>query len=320
MQISNKVWFIVKLVMLFAILWYVWIRLKDEQANLDSILSQMQQLLHRERFAGLSVVVLLIVVNWSLEAKKWQLLAHRIEQISFVQAIKSVLAGLSLGFLAPAFLGDATAKVLSLQSEQRTKSLGAVVLGGGIQFYVALCFGTIAYFYFLIGVKEVVPLSEWILSILLIISILLGLWLFIKRTNLSQLFLKKWLSTYGHFFQVLGEYSQKELIAITQMAVIRYLTFSLQFLLILQIFAISLPILDLTAVVFLVFFAKTVIPAFNFLSDLGVREFSALYFFQYFHVPSAQVVSATLSLWLLNILLPVLVGSVLVLQLKVSKV
>ena len=140
----------------------------------------MQKLLHAERLMGLFIVGLLIVVNWSLEAKKWQLLALRIEQISFVQSIKSVLAGLSLGFLAPSFLGDATAKVMSLQSKQRAKSLGAVILGGGIQFYVALCFGTMAFFYFVIFVKEAVLISEWILSILLLISVIMGFWLFVK--------------------------------------------------------------------------------------------------------------------------------------------
>lgn len=319
MQISNKVWFIVKLVFLAAILWYVFHRLHEEKTNLVVILSQMQKLLHAERLIGLFTVGLLIVVNWSLEAKKWQLLALRIEQISFVQAIKSVLAGLSLGFLAPSFLGDATAKVMSLESKQRAKSLGAVILGGGIQFYVALCFGTMAFFYFVIFVKDAVSISERILSMLLLISVILGFWLFVNRTSLPKLFQVKWLKTYSQFFNVLVEYSQTEIISIVQVAVLRYVTFSMQFVIMLKLFDISLPIFDLMMVVFLVFLVKSVIPAFNFLSDLGVREFSALYFFQYFHISATPIVSATLSLWLLNILLPVLVGTAFVFQLKVSK-
>ncbi|MES2732218.1 MAG: UPF0104 family protein, partial [Bacteroidota bacterium] len=58
---------------------------------------------------------------------------------------------------------------------------------------------------------------------------------------------------------------------------------------------------------------------FHFLSDLGVREFSALYIFEFYHASLSAVLAATLSLWLLNILLPALSGSALVWRLKIRQ-
>jgi hypothetical protein len=66
----------------------------------------------------------------------------------------------------------------------------------------------------------------------------------------------------------------------------------------------------------LVFLVKTITPAFNLLSDLGVREAASLWVFAPFDVPAAILLMATLTLWVSNVLTPVLAGLIWVWKLK----
>jgi uncharacterized membrane protein YbhN (UPF0104 family) len=65
-----------------------------------------------------------------------------------------------------------------------------------------------------------------------------------------------------------------------------------------------------------VFLVKSVIPT---LFDLGVREFSAVYFFSKFGFSPEPVMISSLILWIVNILIPSLVGTFLVFDLKISE-
>jgi hypothetical protein len=57
----------------------------------------------------------------------------------------------------------------------------------------------------------------------------------------------------------------------------------------------------------------------SLLSDLGVRELSAMYVFGLLGQERLQVLSASLSLWLLNIVVPSAIGLFFVLRLKLGK-
>ena len=65
-----------------------------------------------------------------------------------------------------------------------------------------------------------------------------------------------------------------------------------------------------------IFLAKSVLPTINFLSDLGIREYAAVTFFEKFNVPLVPTLSASLTLWILNILIPTLGGIPWMLSLK----
>ena len=57
-------------------------------------------------------------------------------------------------------------------------------------------------------------------------------------------------------------------------------------------------------------------PTFNFLSDLGVREASALLFFERFAVAIEPVILASLLVWIINLLIPTLLSLVFVSKLR----
>jgi uncharacterized membrane protein YbhN (UPF0104 family) len=146
---------------------------------------------------------------------------------------------------------------------------------------------------------------------------ILGILIFFQRDKIA-IFLNKFqlISSYNIYWKSLINFEKDTFIQVFLWSILRFSIIVLQFILVLQIFEINIKFIDLWAIACLVFLFKTIIPQVNFLSDLGVRELSALHFFSLFSVNLSSVISATFFLWLINILLPVLVGGILFLKLK----
>lgn len=306
----KKIGWVFKWALLGAMLWYLYVTIQEKGQSLQDIYQLLRERLTFKYAAELGLVMLLTPLNWACESRKWQLLAQKIENISFFQALKGVLSGLALGFIMPNNVGDAAGRVLSLKSAKRLTGVGAALLSNGLQFYVSLFFGTLGWGYL---IKQQPALQHWphlTLLGILTATLLFGIWLIISRKKAeSYLERFRWFRWIEAYVDVIAQYELAEISRAFRWAVLRYGVFTLQFGLLLSIFDISLPILTALACIFLVFFAKTLIPALNFLGDLGIREASSLYFFSFYSIAPARVVAVTLTLWCINILLPVLVGA-----------
>ena len=256
-------------------------------------------------------------LNWGFEAKKWQILINQVEVISFKDAFKSVLIGLSFGFISQADLGDLAGKMVLIKNENRKKSTGAVLLGGGIQTYISIIFGTFGLAYFMINVFSSISTFEYVIFYFCFIGIFFGIILLYYRKNIDSLFDNfSFLASAKPFLIILKSYSNLEILYVFFLSISRYLIFSLQFLIILFIFQIELSILVLMMIIFLVFFVKTIIPSVSFISDLGIRSMTSLYLFEFYKINSSIVIASTFTLWFINILLPVLIGTFVFLHLK----
>ena len=91
----------------------------------------------------------LMPVNQMLEARKWQVLARRVEPLRFGAALRAVVLGLTLGFSTPNRVGDYAARVLLLRSRRRLDAVGAVFLGRFAQLLVTVGAGAVGAGYFL---------------------------------------------------------------------------------------------------------------------------------------------------------------------------
>ncbi len=306
----EKLFAALRLLILIAVVWFVVQAFRERQTGLAEIVRYARQSLTAAHAGMLVLVAVLTPLNWSLEALKWRELAAKIQPVTFGDAFRGVLAGLSLGFATPANLGDFAGRLGSLKSDRRLENLGALAVGNAMQFYVSLLGGTLAYGYFLAKILPQPTAGHWLVLGLLLVTLGFGLWVAARRRTVPALFeSRRWLQRFGQYVRVVAEYSPGELGRVLGWAALRYAVFTGQFMLVLPVFGIDLPLADALCGVTLVFFAKTAIPAFHFLSDLGVREFTALYFFSFWHVAPEAVVSATLTLWLINILLPAAVGT-----------
>jgi len=313
----KKIGWVLKLLLLSVMLAYLYITIQGKGQNLKDVFRLLIENLQLRHWMELTIVALLTPVNWACEGKKWQLLAQKVEKITFFQSFKGVLAGLALGFLMPNNVGDAAGRVLSLQSERRFSGIGAALLANGLQFYVSLLFGTLGWGYFLFQHSALQSWPQLILLILLLLTLIFGFWLITQRKNAKK-YLEhfRWFRWLAPFVVIIAQYELIEIRRAFRWAMIRYAVFTVQFGLLLFTFDVTLPLLAAISSIFLVFFAKTLIPTLNFLGDLGIREASSLYFFSFYAVDPARIIAVTLTLWCVNIFFPVLVGVFWVMKMK----
>lgn len=282
--------------------------------NISSLILALEKAISWKNIVPIIFLTLFVLINWGLEAKKWQILVHKIESLSFIDAYRSILVGLSLGFITPASIGDYAGRMWQLKSDKKAESIGANLLGNGIQFYVSLLFGAISYS---IIWGKTLTITDQLIFGLVIFCLFLGIIIYQQRLKFIA-FLQKysWIAPYQNHLNVLIGFNFEDIKQVFWWSILRYLTFSLQFVIVFRIFAIDMIWIDLWAVSCLFFLFKTIIPSVNFIGDLGIREYSALHFFGLFSVNFSAVILATFCLWFVNILIPVLVGSFLVLRLK----
>ena len=146
---SRVLWWIKTIIFLIVVL-LLYRLIQSKIEHFDEIEQRFKTLFLPKNTILLVIIFLLTPINWAFEAWKWQKLALKVEKISFVEAYKGVLIGLTFSTASPMMIGDYAGKVLMLKTDKRLQSIGAILLGNAIQMYVSLLFGTISYLFFVI--------------------------------------------------------------------------------------------------------------------------------------------------------------------------
>ncbi|WP_439882248.1 lysylphosphatidylglycerol synthase domain-containing protein [Pontibacter sp. MBLB2868] len=263
---------------------------------------------------------LLIPVNWGFEARKWHLLGQKLEPMSYVRAYRAVMVGLTLGFITPNRLGDYAGRVLELKCKQRLEAIGAIFIGRYCQLVATILVGTVGLSYFILRFNWV-QYPAVTMSLLLLLLVLCGaslLLLYHARAMVAVVAAIKPLKPLVRYLAIMGAYSKTEISQLLWLSLGRYLVFLVQFILLLILYGVKLNPMEYISGVSGTFFLKSVVPSVSLLSDLGVRELSAMYLFGLLGQARLQVLSASLSLWLLNIAVPSAIGLVFVLRLRIA--
>lgn len=253
----------------------------------------------------------LVPLNWGLEAWKWQRLAQHLEPAhSYGRSLRAVLVGLTLGFATPNRVGDYAARILELHARRRLEAVGAVFLGRYAQLVATVLAGGAGLLYFLLEFYLVgYPAAQVGVGLAFALGAALTLLpLYRSQLLLAILVLIKPLRRFRRYLAVMPTYSAAELHAVLGLAGLRYAVFCGQFLLLLYAYGVRTPLGPATAAVAGTFLFKSLVPSLNALADVGVRELSATHLFALLGQPALPVLSASLSLWVINIALPSALG------------
>lgn len=281
-------------------------------------------------FLVLAFVIILIFVNWGFEAKKWQYLIKKIENISFTDSYKAVLLGVSVSAFTPNRVGEYLGRVFILKKANHWEGIFITIIGSFSQLITTLVCGCI-------GLMYIIPRYwnfenylnydlRWFVYVLGFISILFLLALYFNISLISVLvekyFGKRW-KRFKSYISVFNKYSTKELTNVFLYSLVRYLIFNLQFYLLLRILGINLPLLHSLFLTSALYYALTIIPTIA-LTELGVRGSLAIFLFELYFSQNGgftdkmglAIFTASSSIWLLNIILPALFGTLFVYRLK----
>lgn len=309
----QPLWTATKFLLLILLVGFIYIKLQ-EQGNILNLTINNLSHLFETNYPALMLIIVMMPLNWFLEAVKWKILVRPLGKTSFFKAFQGVLTGLSLSFMTPHGVGDYVGRIMQDSNPERGRYIGPIMLGRVCQMLPTLLFGSIGIFF----------ITRHFFTIYLAFLLIFPMGLALLRvpmirkgiSSFTGLKIKKKLA---YYFGIISSYAPATVIQIITLSMCRYLIFALQFIILLYLFIPGMDLIVNGAGVTWIFLSKSILPTFNFLSDLGVREFSAIYFFDHFNVDLIAVVNASLTLWLINILVPTVIGAPLTLKLKLLK-
>ena len=264
----------------------------------------------------MSVVVLLMIVNWVLESLKWKYLTRELVRITAWQAIEAVFCGLTWAVFTPNRIGEYGGRVMFLPNRKRIHGVFAMAVGSFGQNVITNVLGLIAliwfnYAFFHLDTRlsfALVLAATGFMSLMLVFYFNIR-WLVTLLNRIS--FLRK----YHRFFDIMGKYRAAELMNIMWFCLARFFVFSFQYYLVIHLLMPQIAVFPMMMMVFILFFIQSALPSLDLL-DVGVRSVTASTFFVYITEQKIAVIAAVSSIWLINLIIPAILGSVFVLKLK----
>lgn len=241
--------------------------------------------------------------NWYFEILKWKTLISTFEKIDFKTAMKQSLASLTVSLATPNRIGEYGAKALFFESKDRKKVLLLNFYSGANQMLVTIIFGMIGLFY-LLQKFNLVFYYESLLIIGLIAVLVFAIGYFLKK---KELLLKGF--SIAKMIRFFNKISLSVKVSIFIFSLVRYIIFSSLFLGLLLFFGANISVLEAYFLIFAMYFLVSILPTI-FILDVVIRGGVAVWLFSFAEIPEMIVLSTVLAMWLLNFVLPSLLGSI----------
>lgn len=265
------------------------------------------------------ICVVLMPVNLLLEGKKWQILAGSAQPLSFRRAMASYLGGIAVSLVTPNRLGEYPGRMLYLKRKNAIRLVSVSILGALSQMLTLFVFGTVGLLYFCINFYQPWALAILIASFFITCILIVAFWRF--ETWLPFIERIKWLRKFRVYKTLLKKFTQNQQLAILGISLLRYSIYTAQYLFLLYWMKIEMPFFDGFWICALFFWVITVIPSIT-LVELGERGYVALYLFHEatnFSENIVGILAATVGIWLINLTLPAIVGSLLLLRMRLLR-
>lgn len=259
---------------------YIYFQIRDVSFDFHSV--------EQKPFAVILILVFsFMFLNWLLEAKRWQV-SVAFESITLIESLQAVLGGLSLNWVLPFTLGDVGGRLAN--RTRKTMSLIAIGVNRIIILTITLCYGSISLVFF-------IGSNYWWLLVAVILTVFLISVISLKTDILgkSASFLRLPL-----------------LFHISLLTLFRYSIFTFQFYLLLSFFNPDLSTVVILMGIGWVFLFRTIIP--SILGGIGVREASAMVFFEPYVQEIQLILMPCLLIWFINSIVPSIVGLAFILR------
>ena len=252
-------------------------------------------------------LVILTIFNWFFEILKWQNLVSVIKNISFFEALKQSLASLTASLFTPNRIGEYGAKALYFSSS-RKKVMLLNLISNMSQMLITTILGGIGFIVFT-SKYEINIDSFKILRILVLGFMIISFTVFGVRHHKIKI-------RGFDFSKIIDFIKSISRIVITKTFVFsltRYLIFSFQFYYLLTIFGIDVYYINAMIVISSMYLLSSIIPNI-FIFDVIVKGSVALYLFNIVGVNDLTILSIITIMWLLNFVLPSILGSAFVMS------
>lgn len=292
--------FALKLIAVIVLIGYLVFKIKNEP-----VLTTLNSL-KIENYSAFISCIILVFINWGLEAKKWELMLKPIQKLSFLKSYKSVLSGLATGLLTPNRLGNFLGRLAYIKTKYHNQAIIHTQIGNLAQFISTILVGIIGLF--VISWFQFNLLNPILVGVISVLFLCIGLLFYFKPNTILHL----------PFSKYLNEKTQKSLVVVTQysttfkfqilaLSIFRYLVFTIQYY---ALFFMFNPIhsLQLLCLISITFLLTTIIPSF-FFGKLFVRESVAVFTFSFLNLDPTLIILVAFLLWMINLAIPAIFGA-----------
>jgi len=271
----------------------------------------------------LMAVCFFMLLNWGLEARKWQLVIRRIQPISWIQALKAIFTGTTLAFFTPNRMGEYIGRVLYIEEGKRIKAVSLTIVCSMAQLLVTIVLGIAG----VIFIRQELLVREgagssvifWMNLVLYIsIPVALILTLFYFKLSLVVRWVEKipFIEKFTNYIRVLDNFEASTLLSILSLSVLRYGVFVIQYYWLFDVFKVELNEWQVFWSVSVVFLVLAIVPSIALLTELGVRWQTSIEVIRLFSTNVVGILATSLAIWMINLVIPALVGSLLILNIR----
>ncbi|MDX1942244.1 MAG: lysylphosphatidylglycerol synthase transmembrane domain-containing protein [Saprospiraceae bacterium] len=264
----------------------------------------------------------LMPVNWAFETFKWLQFTRSFSKMRFWQSYQAVLAGVAMSLITPNRIGEYGGRVLLTERRHTWRIVVATLLGSISQMIVLFSVGLVGFLWFSYNhlvLKTYLLFGVGVLGLGFILTLII---IFFRIQAIIPIIY--WLAGKQMWKRIRKQIivlrmcnDQQKLQAIAW-ALLRYLTYCVQYWLLLHFLRMDVPILDAFAAIATIFLIQTGFP----LPPIGAllaRAEIALYIWGYFNVHEISVLAATFGLFIINLALPALLGAIFIVITNIKK-
>ena len=290
-----------------------------QQPDLEKTWTAIKESLQSPLLWNLVAVIALMFVNWAIEAVKWKISVERIQKVSLFKAFKAVLSGVSFSVSTPNRVGEYLGRVLYMDAGNKLKTISITIVGSISQLIITLMMGCIGLVLLRSKIDEAHLITPIWIDVIIYgtISVLFILTLFYFRLA----WIIKWVDRlpgskrFVYLVNALEDFDATLLLKLLSLSLLRFIVFIVQYYLLFRLFDVQILWWQGFWSVSVTFLILSAIPTFA-IADIGLRGKISLILIGLFSSNSAGIIFATVGIWLINLVIPAIAGSLLILSIK----
>lgn len=309
--------------LLFAWLSYSIFKQIQNQPHLEDSWTKIKSSFGNATIINLILVFILMFVNWSLEAEKWKLSVQHVQPVSFFRSLKAILSGVSFSVTTPNRMGEYLGRVLYMNEGNRLRVISLTILSSLSQLIVTVFAGLLGLFILKPNIIRA-GLSGWPTWINLVLVGGTMAFVFLTVFYFRIGWLIRWIDKIPgikKYIWLINELENTDatlLIRLLSISMLRYIVFVIQYYLLFRFFGVEVSWWQgfwATALVFFIMAITPTVALFEVVLKISVSE----QVFGIFTVNTVGIVFVTTTIWFINLVVPAVIGSLLILGIKLFK-
>ena len=308
----------------FGPLLFVWLSYSiykeiKNQPDLQVKWMQIRESLNGPMVWYLAAVIFFMLVNWGIEAVKWKIAVQKVQNVNFIKAFKGVLSGVSFSVTTPNGVGEYFGRIFYMDEGNRLKAISITIVCSISQLIITMLIGLIGLLILLPEIEASGMIaSPWtnVICYGVLAALVILLFFYFRLSWLVKLLERlPGSKRYIYLVKALEEFNTSLLLKLLSLSALRFTVFMVQYYLMFRLFNVDVSWWQGFWVVSVSFLVMAAIPTIA-LIELAQRGKVVTILVGLFSTNVLGIGLATACIWVINLIVPAIAGSLLILSIK----